>query len=364
MLSVGIVGLPNVGKSLLFNILTNISVPSQNFPFCTIDPNVGIVEVPDPRVLELNKLIRSKNVVYSTVEFHDIAGLVKGAHKGSGLGNEFLNNIKNVDIICHIIRDFRSNDIIHVENRIDPYDDKEIIELELLLKDLDTIERQKIKLAKYINKDEKQKKLYEHCEEIKKQIENKINIFQNNLELLSDIDIYNYRKGLNLFIDKPMLYVINGDWENYDSSIVNNIKNTLKLDNNNFILLNIKQEYELTMMDDQERELFINDFDIQFSGLDNFLIKSYQTLGMITFFTAGEKEVRAWPLKNGSTIKSAAGVIHTDFENKFITAEVVGYDDFIISSGWDGARKNGYAKLHGKEYIVKDGDVIIFRHGA
>jgi len=366
-LSLGIVGLPNVGKSTLFNTLTNISVPAENYLFCTIEPNIGIVPIPDTRLQTLAKIVNSKNVIAPVIKFVDIAGLVKGAHKGEGLGNQFLANIRETNAIVQIIRIFESKEILHIENRIDPLADKEIIETELILKDLELLDNKILKIKNEVKRDKKNEKYYELLLGLKENLEKgNFGIAYRNQEEYENDDVSKYRKELALLTDKPLIYILNTDEVIFDKDKeIKKFKRLFKInDNNKIILLNIKQEYEISCLNSIEKEEMKKELGLEASALDNLIRDSYCILGLMTFFTAGEKEVRGWTVEIGTRAPQAAGVIHTDFEKKFIAAEVVSYEDFVKYNGWLGVKNSGKIRAEGRGYVFKEGDVAIFKHGA
>lgn len=364
-LTLGIVGLPNVGKSTLFNTLTNISVPAENYPFCTIEPNIGVVPIPDIRLNVLADIVNTKTVIPPVIQFVDIAGLVKGAHKGEGLGNQFLANIREANAIVQIIRVFESDQIIHVENRIDALADKEIIETELILKDLEMIDNKIGKAKEEAKRNQKIEKFYSLLLSLKKELEKgklAITLRMDN----KDEELLKFRKELFLLTDKPFIYVLNvNDVVFSKDDQIKKYQELLKLDDSfKLIPLNIKQELELSSMGLEDREEMKKELGIESSALEDLIRESYNLLGLMTFFTAGEKEVRGWTVEKGSKAPQAAGVIHTDFEKKFIAAEVVKYDDFVKAKGWLGSKNLGKVRIEGKEYIFQDGDVANFKHGA
>lgn len=360
-LSLGIVGLPNVGKSTLFNALTKLEVLAANYPFATIDPNVGIVPVKDKRLDKLTEISSSKEKVPAVVEFVDIAGLVKGAAEGQGLGNKFLGHIKEVGAIIHLVRMFEDPNIIHVENRIHPKEDIEIINSELILKDLDTVKsrldttKAKMKGAK----DEKAVKYVELLERIYNELNagrllNKLNL--NEEEVLE-------LKDLALITQKPVIYVANVD-EHHLKMSNEELRIKLGLEEGEVVTaISVKIESELVALDEMEQKEYLNSLGLEESGLDRITRIGYQTLGLINFFTTGEKESRAWTIRKGARAPQAAGTIHTDFEKNFIRLEIVSYEDFINAGSWVKSKENGKMRLEGKDYEVQDGDVVIVRHG-
>ncbi|MFQ5492565.1 MAG: redox-regulated ATPase YchF [Candidatus Dojkabacteria bacterium] len=361
-LSLGIVGMPNVGKSTLFNSLTSNEIPAENYPFCTIDPNVGVVEVADERIAKLAKIVNSSKQVNAVIEYYDIAGLVRGAHRGEGLGNEFLGHIRITDAIVHVLRDFVSDDVAHVEKRIDPREDREIIETELILKDIATIEKKIESLNREVRKDKKLIPFLDHLQELMSALSE--GELARSVNTHGDGVIAN-RQQLFLLTDKPVIFVINGDWENITTELGRQLREKIGIEDEYPVLpLNIKIEAELAQLNDAEREEFKQELGLKYSGLEQLTRESYKLLNLMTFFTAGQQETRAWTVKNNSTAPEAAGVIHTDFQKNFIAAEVLSYSDFVEYGGWLGAREHGKVRLEGRGYVVREGDVMNFRHGA
>lgn len=347
-LSIGIVGLPNVGKSTLFNALGSSKAEASNYPFCTIDPNVGTVKVPDERLAKLAEISKSKKILPTTIEFVDIAGLVKGAHQGEGLGNKFLANIRECDAICMVIRDFEDPNIIHVHGKIDPQDDRETIELELIMADLATVEKSLDKAKRDARSGNKQiAELRDVLEKIFVQLKDGK---PARLAGLSD-DEKLIIKSFGLISLKPIIYVVNThDPDNCHLDIPGAL----------VLPLNIKQEEEISNMEEAERREYIEELGLKESGLEKLIRTSYEVLGLLTFLTTGPEESRAWTVRNGAKAPQAAAVIHTDFEKGFIRAEIVAYDDFVRLGGEAGARNAGLLRAEGKDYVVKDGDVCHF----
>ena len=358
----GIVGLPNVGKSTLFNCLSNAKAQSANFPFCTIEPNIGVVNVPDSRLERLESLVKPEKVVPATVEIVDIAGLVRGASKGEGLGNQFLSNIRETDAILHVLRCFDNDNIVHVDGSVDPIRDKETIDLELQLKDLETVEKRLEKVSRAARTGNK--------EAIKEQ--EVLNQLQQGLSAatsvralsISDDDRFAYVKTMQLLTDKPVLYVCNVDESSAvnGNTYVNHVRQVAETEQADVLVLAVSTEADINELDTyEERQLFLDDMGLTEPGAAKLIRAAYAMLNLHTYFTAGQKEVRAWTVIQGSTAPQAAGVIHTDFEKGFIRAEVISYADYDNYGSEAKVKESGKMRVEGKDYVVQDGDVMHFR---
>ncbi|MEI6305439.1 MAG: redox-regulated ATPase YchF [Deltaproteobacteria bacterium] len=356
----GIVGLPNVGKSTIFNALTSAGAESANYPFCTIDPNVGIVQVPDPRIDQLSAIVNPQKIQPTSIEFVDIAGLVKGASTGEGVGNQFLGHIRSVDAIVHVVRCFNDENVVHVNGRVSPSDDIEVINTELALADLETVEKKIQRAEKMSRSGDKKAKdevsFYQRIKALLEQVKKLYGVAENEDERLWLHDIH-------LLTDKPVLYVANvaEDDLNGEHPFVAQVRAIAANEGAGVVVICGKLEAEISELDGEEKLAFLNDMGLEEAGLDRLIRSGYELLGLITYFTAGVKEVRAWTLVNGTKAPQSAGVIHSDFEKGFIRAEVIAFDDYITCNGEAGAKEKGLMRLEGKEYTVKDGDVMHFR---
>jgi ribosome-binding ATPase len=360
-LKCGIVGLPNVGKSTLFNCLSNAKAQSANFPFCTIEPNLGTTSVPDPRLQKLEELVNPERVMPTTMEIVDIAGLVKGASKGEGLGNQFLANIRETDAILHVLRCFDDGNIIHVDGSVDPIRDKEIIDIELQLKDFDTIEKKIQSLARVIKSGDKDAlKENELALRIKTGLEQGLSV--RGLGFGQDeMDVI---KSFNLITSKPVMYVCNVDESSVKTGnkYVDLVKAAVAAENAEVLVIGAKIEADITELETyDERQMFLEELGLEEPGVNRLIRQAYHLLNLQTYFTAGVKEVRAWTVRKGMTAPQAAGVIHTDFEKGFIRAEVMKYNDYIQYGSENAVKEAGKFKVEGKEYVVEDGDIMHFR---
>ncbi len=363
-MKLGIVGLPNVGKSTLFNSLTKAGAESANYPFCTIDPNVGIVAVPDERLKLLGDMYHSKKVTPAVIEFVDIAGLVKGASKGEGLGNQFLSNIREVDAIVHVVRCFEDSNVVHVDGSVNPMRDIETINLELIFSDLEILERRISKVAKAARMDKTAGKELDLLERIKAHLES--GKMAKSMVLEDDEDERELFKSYNLLTAKPVIYAANVSEDDLADDGASNagvakVREFAASEDSEVFVICAQIEQEIAELDDDEKAMFLEDLGLKESGLEKLIKASYHLLGLISYLTAGEDETRAWTIKVGTKAPQAAGKIHSDFERGFIKAEVVNYKDLLEQGSLSAAREKGLVGMEGKDYVVKDGDVILFR---
>lgn len=360
-LKCGIVGLPNVGKSTLFNCLSNAKAQSANFPFCTIEPNVGTITVPDERLASLENLVNPEKVIPTTIEIVDIAGLVKGAHKGEGLGNQFLANIREVDAIIHVLRCFDDDNVIHVDGKVDPISDKEIIDMELQLKDLETVEKRIGGIERKANSGDKDaKKVYDTYVAVREHLLQGNSVRSLELEESQE----EYLAELQLITSKPVMYICNVEETavKNGNQHVDNVKDAISKEDAEILILGAAIEADIAELEDfEERKMFLDDLGLDEPGVSKLIKKAYNLLNLQTYFTAGEKEVRAWTIKKGMTAPQAAGVIHSDFEKGFIRAEVIKYSDYITFKTESAVKEAGKLMVQGKEYVPEDGDVMHFR---
>lgn len=359
-MKLGIVGLPNVGKSTLFNSLTKAGAESANYPFCTIDPNVGIVTVPDERIEKLGAFYHSKKITPATIEFVDIAGLVKGASKGEGLGNQFLANIREVDAIIHVVRCFEDENIVHVDGSIDPARDIETINLELIFADIEVLDRRIVKLARAARNDKAIAKEHAFCERLMEHFQN--GELAKTLPLNDDME-NDWLASYNLLTAKPVIYAANvAEKDAKDGNrYVDQVKELIKDENSDVFVVSADIEQEIAEFDAEEKMIFLEELGLSESSLDRLIKASYNLLGLISFLTSGEDESRAWTIVKGTKAPQAAGKIHTDFERGFIRAEVVNYQDFETCGSIAAAKEKGLVRLEGKDYVMADGDIVTFR---
>jgi len=356
----GIVGLPNVGKSTIFNALTSAGAQAANYPFCTIDPNLGVVQVPDERLEKLAEIVHPERILPTNMEFLDIAGLVKGASQGEGLGNQFLGHIRGVDAIAHVVRCFEDPDVVHVHGVVNPKNDIEVINTELILADLDTVDKKLARLEKAAKSGNKEA---QEEQGVALTVREALNSGKPARTVKVDAEKEKYFKGLQLLTAKPVLYVSNVDEAglNEENSYVKEVREIAASEGAKVVVICGDVESEIAELPADERAEYLKGMGVKESGLDRMIKAGYELLGLNTYFTAGVKEVRAWTIPRGAKAPQAAGVIHSDFEKGFIRAEVIAYDDFIRCGGEQGAKEKGLLRVEGKEYVVKDGDVLHFR---
>ena len=363
-MKLGIVGLPNVGKSTLFNSLTKAGAESANYPFCTIDPNVGVVTVPDERLNVLGEMYHTKKIIPAAIEFVDIAGLVKGASKGEGLGNQFLANIREVDAIVHVVRCFENSNIVHVDGSINPLRDIETINLELIFSDLEILERRISKVSKVARNDKSAAKELGLLNKVKAHLED--GKLAKTFEEVDDEEEQAWLESYNLLTYKPVIYAANVSEDDLADDAANNegvqaVREYAKGEQSEVFVVCAEIEAEISELDDDEKKMFLEDLGLKEYGLEKLIKASYKLLGLISYLTAGEPEVRAWTITEGTKAPQAAGKIHSDFERGFIRAEVVSYDDLIACGSHTAAKEKGLIRLEGKDYVVKDGDIMLFR---
>ena len=362
-MKLGIVGLPNVGKSTLFNSLTKAGAESANYPFCTIDPNVGVVTVPDERLNVLGEMYHTKKIIPAAIEFVDIAGLVKGASKGEGLGNQFLANIREVDAIVHVVRCFEDSNIVHVDGSIDPLRDIETINLELIFSDLEILERRISKAVRAARNDKTIAKELALMERIKAHLED--GKMAKSFDDINDEDEQQWLESYNLLTYKPVIFAANVAEDLADDGASNAgvqaVREYAKREDCEVFVVCAEIEQEIAELDDDEKSMFLEELGLKESGLEKLIKASYSLLGLISYLTAGEPEVRAWTIKKGTKAPQAAGKIHSDFERGFIRAEIVSYDDLMACGTYNAAKEKGLVRLEGKDYVVQDGDIILFR---